>query len=92
MKSVCTVETFIPSPGSPSKTSGIAEAVGDVAGRVLVVERVEEREVRLPDPGRAVDERQLAEVGAPLVARELAAHDVGALVGLHVDDLAVLAR
>ena len=49
MKSVCTVEMFMPSSGSPSKALRDAEAVGDVAGRVLVEERVEEREAGLAD-------------------------------------------
>ena len=92
MKSVWTPDTFIPSSGVVVEHLGHAEAVRDVARRVLVVEGVEERRVRLADARRAVDERELAEVAGTVVDLELPAHDARALVGLHVDDLPVLHR
>jgi hypothetical protein len=64
--------------------------VGDVARRVLVEERVEEGETRLPDARGAVHERDLAEVRRPLVRGELAFDHLGALLRLHLDDPAVL--
>ena len=72
----------MPSLGLAVEDLRDAEAVGDVAGRVLVVERVEERDAGLADARGSVDERELAEVRGTLVARQLSAHDVGALVRL----------
>ena len=46
-------------------------AESDVAGRVLVEERVAEDEAGLLDGRRPVDQRELAEVGRLLVDREL---------------------
>ena len=57
-----------------------------MACRVLVEEPVEVDDPGLPDPRLAVDERDLAEVRRPVVGRQLAAHDVGAGLGLDVDD------
>ena len=92
MKSTWTDEWLTPfairsSAPSPSTLDGErqAAAVGDVAGRVLVEERVREHEPRLAHPGRAVDERDLAEVGRALVGRELGAdHLCAVAVRLHV--------
>ncbi len=70
---------------------GQPAAVGDVAARVLVEERVLEDEPRLPDARGAVDERDLAEERRPVVARDLRADHLGAVaLCLHVHDLATL--
>src|SRR5450759_311521 len=55
-------------------------AEGDVAGRVLVEQRVEECEPKLADLRRSVDERQLPEAGGALVGGDLRADDVRAQV------------
>ena len=67
-----------------------ALAVGDVGGRVLVEERVHEDDPGLADAGRAVHERDLAEHGRAVVRGHLAAHDLGALGRLDVDDAPAL--
>ena len=59
----------------------VRAAIGDVAGRVLVEERVEEREPGLADARRAVDERDLPEVRRLLVSVELTFDHLAALVG-----------
>ena len=71
MKSVWTPETFTPSSRSSiarrgsASADGMPRSEGDVAGRVLVEERVAEvSPVRLHGRG-PVDERDLAEVAAP---------------------------
>jgi hypothetical protein len=60
-----------------------------LAGRVLVEQRVEERQAGLRDTGRLVDERELAEPCRTFVDRHLLADDVGAAVGAHLHDHAV---
>ena len=95
MKSVCTRETLTPIASSSSGVEAVgavdrhrqARAVGDVAGRVLVEQRVLEDEPRLLDGRGAVDERDLAEVRRLRIGLELAADDVGALRRTDVDDL-----
>ena len=75
MKSVCTVESLQPSSSSSSvrrvaaRATAVVDplAVGDVAGRVLVEERVEEDEPGVADARVAVDERDLAEERRALV-------------------------
>ena len=67
------------SSGSPSNAYGEPHPVGDVAGRVLVEERVEEERPGLADARLARDERDLAEPVGVLVRRDLAAHEIGAL-------------
>ena len=69
-----------------------AEAVGDVAGGVLVEQRVVERDAGLADTRRAVDERELTEVDGTLVAVELAAHELRAVGRIHLDDSTVRGR
>ncbi len=63
---------------------GDALPVGDVAGGVLVEERVEEDDPRLADPGLAVDECDLAEVRRALVGAHLLPHDIRAARCGHV--------
>jgi hypothetical protein len=65
-------------------------AVGDVAARVLVEERVQEGQSRTPDPRIAVDERHLAEHRGPVVGAHLLAHDVHARARPHLDRPAAL--
>src|SRR5207247_4290782 len=60
-------------------------AVGDVAGRVLVEERVEERHAGPADRRRPVDKSDLAEPARTVVAVELRLNHLFALVGLRLD-------
>ena len=57
--------------------------------RVLVEQRVEEDRLELADAAVAVDERDLAQADGALVARGVAAQDVGALVGVDAHGAAV---
>ena len=61
----------------------IREAVAerDVAGGVLVEERVEEDRLQRPDPPAPVDERELAEPRCPLVLRDGRPQGLRVLVG-----------
>ena len=97
MKSTCVVESFSPSEvrsswvrsSPPSNASGSDCAERDVRGRVLVEQRVHERQPCTPHAGVAVDERDLAEVARAFVGLDLLAHDLLAARRLHLDDLAV---
>ena len=91
MKSVCTVETLTPSLGAALDGLGVGAAVGDVAGRVLVEERVEERHVpscRSRDvPSTSATSPRYA--AASSVA-SCASIDVAALLCAYLDDAARL--
>src|SRR4029077_9960056 len=67
-------------------------AVRDVAGGILVEERVEEGHARLADARRSVDERNLAEPARAVIAVELRLDDVFTALRLRVDDAAALER
>ncbi len=57
-----------------------------MAGRVLVEERVEERDVKLSHPRAPVDERDLSEPRGPLVQGKLRTDDVLSPIGPRLDD------
>ena len=95
MKSVCTLETLTPRSSSASARDAVgsvdrhrqAAAVRDVAGGVLVEERVVEDEPCLPDTRGAVHERDLAEERRLVVLPQLRPDHVGAVaVRLDVHD------
>ena len=65
-------------------------AVGNVTGRVLVEQRVEERHAELAYARRAVDEGDLAETSCTLVAVQLGPNHVRTFVGLDLDHAAAL--
>src|SRR5829696_186161 len=65
-------------------------ADGDVAGRVLVEQRVVEDGAELADAALVVDERDLAEPGRALVALDDGAHDVLRRVGVDLHGAAAL--
>src|SRR5438477_6672787 len=67
-------------------------SVRDVAGRVLVEERVEEKSPGLTDAGLPRDERELAEPVGVLDHVELTADEVRALLGSDTDDPPILER
>ena len=98
MKSVWIVEVLKPISSSseslasspPSIVSEQPGAVGDVAARVLVEERVQEDQARAPDARVAVDERDLAEHRRAVVGAHLLADDVHARARLHLDRSAAL--
>src|SRR5207237_9828939 len=69
----------------------VGAAERDVAGRVLVEERVEEHAAGLADPAFPVDERDLAEAVGVLVAADARAERFDALVGVDRDGPAALA-
>ena len=62
----------------------------DVAGGVLVEQRVVEDRLERADPALAVDERELAEPRGAVVLRERRPEGVGALVGVDLDRAAAL--
>ena len=98
MKSVWIVEVLKPSSSSSaSLLLGAvldrvedAGAVGDVAARVLVEQRVQEREPGAADARVAVDERDLAEHAGALVLAQLLADQLGAGARVHLDSAAAL--
>src|SRR5205823_6707815 len=67
-----------------------AHPVGDVTGRVLVEERVEEKRPGLADTRLVRDQRELTEPIGVLVRRKLAADEVRPLLRVDPDDPAVL--
>ena len=97
MKSVWIDECLSP---RSARSAGVSPRAGkrlrdrraerDVAGRVLVEERVVEGDPRPPDAGLAVDERDLAEPDAAFVSGDVRAHHLGAGGGVDLDRLAVL--
>ena len=62
----------------------------DVAGSVLVEQRVVEDRPERADAALAVDQRELAETKRALVGREARAQRFGVLVGVDLDRLAAL--
>ena len=62
----------------------------DVAGGVLVEQRVEEHGAEWPDPALTVDERELAEPQRAFVDRELRAQRLDVLVRVDLDRGAAL--
>src|SRR5207248_2232002 len=70
----------------------VPAAPGDVRGRVLVEQRVEERDPGAADRGRAVDERHLADGSGAFVEVDLRADDVAAGRRTEVGDAARLER
>jgi hypothetical protein len=69
---------------------GVGAAVGHVARRVLVEQRLVEDPPGLSNARRAVDQRDLAEIRSVVVACELALDHARPFVGAHADDAAVL--
>ena len=98
MKSVCTVDLLKPSSLELLVARVVAarhsledsRAVGDVARRVLVEERVQEDEPGSADPRVAVDEGDLAEHRGAVVGAHLLADDVDPELASTVDDAAAL--
>ena len=92
MKSMCVSDSLTPSAaGSPSRPVDRPRqpaAPGDVGGRVLVEERVVEDDPGLADARGVVDQRDLAEPAGALVERDLGPHELLALLGPRLDDLA----
>ena len=68
----------------------VGRAEGDMAGRVLVVERVVEDRAERADSALAVDQRDLTQPGGALVPGRAGAQHAGALVGVDVDRPAAL--
>ena len=90
MKSMWISDWLTRSPGLVADQEREALAERDVAGGVLVEQRVVEDGVERADAALAVDERDLAEAGRALVARADRAHRLGRGVGVDLDRAAAL--